>query len=280
MTDIPLHRVLLETESGIRARILSPRSERRPVDYLHRDDYYLFGAVASGSCRVMLDFREYALVAGDALCVMPQQVHRVVDAGDATLLLLLVDGTFVDEHTERLLAEYALVPARCPIDAGRFDELQRLFPMILRRTDAEPCPASQSVLRHLVSAFVGLLAESIRTLVGTRMPNGRHAELALEFRRLLVACDPVNREVGHYAAALHLSPVYLNEVIRSVTGMSVGRCIREELILRAKRLLVHTSASVQEVAARVGVEDAAYFTRLFTRAVGMSPTAFRRKYLE
>jgi len=62
--------------------------------------------------------------------------------------------------------------------------------------------------------------------------------------------------------------------------MSAGRYIRNEFLSRAKRMLLYTSLTVREIAFRLGVDDAAYFTRLFTKAVGTAPTAYRRKYLE
>lgn len=84
----------------------------------------------------------------------------------------------------------------------------------------------------------------------------------------------------HYAAALHISPVYLNEVVKNVTGESVGRYIRNEIVLRAKRMLVYTTRNIGEIACELGFDDYAYFTRLFTKQTGMNPTAYRKKYLE
>lgn len=88
-----------------------------------------------------------------------------------------------------------------------------------------------------------------------------------------------SRQPSYYASKLHISTVYLNEAVRSVTGMSVSRYIRNEIALQAKRLLIHTNDSVKEIAAALGFDDYAYFSRLFTQAVGVSPTVFRQKNL-
>lgn len=50
-------------------------------------------------------------------------------------------------------------------------------------------------------------------------------------------------------------------------------------MLQAKRLLVHTSLSVKEIADRLGIADCAYFSRLFTQTAGVSPTLFRPWYM-
>ena len=56
--------------------------------------------------------------------------------------------------------------------------------------------------------------------------------------------------------------------------------IRYELVLQAKRLLVHTDLAVKEISTRLGIEDCAYFSRIFTQATGVSPSAFRQRNLE
>ena len=70
------------------------------------------------------------------------------------------------------------------------------------------------------------------------------------------------------------------EAINAVLGTSVSRHIQDEIILQAKRKLVYTTASVKEIAHSLGFDDYSYFTRLFTKVAGVSPTLFRRTYHE
>ena len=53
-----------------------------------------------------------------------------------------------------------------------------------------------------------------------------------------------------------------------------------ELVLPAKRMLVYSAKSIKEISVELGIEDYAYFTRLFTKAVGINPSAYRKNYLE
>ena len=68
--------------------------------------------------------------------------------------------------------------------------------------------------------------------------------------------------------------------MKAVTGMNVTVYIKNEVVLQAKRLLVHTDLTVKEISYRLGIEDHAYFSRLFLQATGVSPTAFRQRNLE
>jgi transcriptional regulator GlxA family with amidase domain len=47
---------------------------------------------------------------------------------------------------------------------------------------------------------------------------------------------------------------------------------------RAQDLLLTSRAPVKQVAAEVGLPDAAYFTRVFTRRYGAAPSAYRRDH--
>lgn len=278
--SIPLHKAAQRSDFGIFVKEIASRSAGEPVGYAHRDDFYVFGLVTGGSCRVGIDFREYRLSEGDVVAVRPGQVHRVADAGDAEALLLFADAALVDPPNKQVLAEYALCPAPCRTAGAQRDELERLFKMILRRMDSLENDDSKRIVRYLSDALMGMVTEILRSAVGRLPGNRRHVEIVLAFRELLAEDGRIVRNPAHYAAALHISPVYLNEVVKNVTGESVGRYIRNEIVLRAKRMLVYTTCNIGEIACELGFDDYAYFTRLFTKQTGMNPTAYRKKYLE
>ena len=152
--------------------------------------------------------------------------------------------------------------------------------MILRRIGERENDESKTVLQNLACTVVGIIADAARKVIGQESKNRRYIEITLAFKELLSENEQINRNVSHYAESLHISPVYLNEVVKNVTGVSVSRYIQNELILHAKRMLVYPSLTVREISIHLGIDDYAYFTRLFTKAVGISPTLYRKKYLE
>ncbi|MDD2772418.1 MAG: response regulator [Elusimicrobiales bacterium] len=82
------------------------------------------------------------------------------------------------------------------------------------------------------------------------------------------------------AAAVHLSPKYLSRIFRerAKTGFNdykLGLKIKE-----ARRILVSTSCSVKQAAAKLGYESSESFIRQFKKLAGVSPLAYRRKMKE
>ncbi len=81
--------------------------------------------------------------------------------------------------------------------------------------------------------------------------------------------------VQHFADALNVSPAYLGDTLRTLTGQTTQQHIHHALIGRAKQLLLTTSLSINETAFQLGFEYPQYFSRLFKSKTGMSPAAFR-----
>ena len=89
--------------------------------------------------------------------------------------------------------------------------------------------------------------------------------------------DQIPGTIAYYAALANISENYLSRLVKQSTGRSVGAWIDIVRIQRAKRLLSSTPLSIIDIAASVGVEDQSYFSRLFKKETGLTPSAFRKK---
>ena len=81
--------------------------------------------------------------------------------------------------------------------------------------------------------------------------------------------------VQHFADALHVSPAYLSDMLRTLTGQNTQQHLHQGLIEKAKRLLLTTSLTINETAFQLGFEYPQYFTRLFKSKPGQTPAAYR-----
>lgn len=84
--------------------------------------------------------------------------------------------------------------------------------------------------------------------------------------------------VQFLADALHLSPSYLSDMLRSLTGQNAQQHIHTVLIEKAKEKLSTTTLSVSEISYQLGFEHSQSFSKLFKSKVNQSPLEFRAQF--
>lgn len=78
------------------------------------------------------------------------------------------------------------------------------------------------------------------------------------------------------ASQVYLSTNYLSSRFKAETGKTINQYITGLRLEQAKVLLKESARNVAEIAAAVGYSDERYFSKLFARETGMTPTQFRR----
>ena len=99
--------------------------------------------------------------------------------------------------------------------------------------------------------------------------------LVQRYRSLLEAHLREHWPVRAYAGAVGVTPDHLSRCCRAVTGLGALDMLHERLVLEARRLLAYTPAAVHEIAHQLGFDDPGYFSRLFAKRAGQSPSAYR-----
>jgi AraC family transcriptional activator of pobA len=84
--------------------------------------------------------------------------------------------------------------------------------------------------------------------------------------------------VQYLSESLNISPSYLSDMLRFLTGQNTQQHIHHKLIEKAKEKLSVTSLSVSEIAYKLGFEHPQSFSKLFKTKTNLSPLAFRRSF--
>jgi len=135
--------------------------------------------------------------------------------------------------------------------------------------------ARAQILRSLSGLLLGQIAQEIAHVAPA--VSAAEPDVLLRFQALIDLHFLDHWGVAAYAKELAISPTHLSRLTREATGRPASRLIEEHLIREARRNLVYTNLPVSRIAYTLGFEDPAYFTRVFTRATGLSPKAFRKK---
>lgn len=85
--------------------------------------------------------------------------------------------------------------------------------------------------------------------------------------------------IHHLYTDLGISRVQLHRKLTALTGQSASNFIHNFRLEKAKKLLLKTEKNVSDIAYEVGITDASYFTQLFTKEHGITPTEFRKSFM-
>jgi AraC family transcriptional activator of pobA len=224
----------------------------------------------SGGGDAQLDGTSFALQAGSLVNVPAGSVHgfrfaRGTQGYVATMPDELVDALLAgsgDVHHDLRAARVVTAPRQA----------RQTLRQIWREFNARSA-ARALVLRGLAATLLGLTA---RALADSTPPTGaREPPLLRRFDALLEAHYCEHWTVSDYARALAVTPTHLSRIARATTGQALSRLIDARLAREARRQLAYTSMSVKTIAYALGFADPAYFSRVFTRTVGVSPRRFR-----
>ncbi len=236
--------------------------------------------IERGRVEARLDARVALLRAPAVILVPPGAVHSFRFQPETVGVVVSFAVTVADELrtvspglSEHLESCIAIVLDRAAL---RQTDLRPLAGMLLREF-ARSAPGRRLALRGTLAA---LLANLQRLLPDTSKAaaavSSRDRELVARFREQVEQRFRQRSALTDYAAVLQTSESRLRRACLAVTGQSPVDLVHLRLLLEAERQLRYTSMPVTQVAYHLGFEDPAYFSRFFTRRMGMSPRSFRR----
>lgn len=160
--------------------------------------------------------------------------------------------------------------------AGRFDPIPLMEGML--DTYQQPSPYTKDIiLGHIRSLFGILLSLSSKVPQQAVYPS----EIYENFMDLLSRkCPSEANKVQDFADLLHTSPQNLNLICRKNSQLSANQHITQQLLLEAKRNILHTDKSINELADLLRFNDGSYFVKFFKRHTGETPNQFRSRYLQ
>ena len=82
------------------------------------------------------------------------------------------------------------------------------------------------------------------------------------------------------AEEFHLSGQYISQLFKSEIGVNFLAYLTNIRMEKAKKLLLTTSLSIAEVSAQAGYGDYRVFTKVFKKTEGITPSQYRRDFLE
>lgn len=256
---------------------LEPIEElKESVMAAHRDDHYMFILQQKGRFLCEIDFSEMLLHESSLCFVAPGQVHRYLQQERSQGWFIFVDTGLVAEQYRQIFDTHQHSRQVVSVQPGDvvFDTVPLLEQLLLREHHA----LQSSLVASLTATILGIIAARIVQSGSSGHSIGSQKyHIAIRFKQLVKQHYKERKQVLQYAERLNITPLYLNEVVKEITGFPASYWIQQEIVLEAKRLLYYTAMDVKQVAYELGYEDHTYFSRFFKKHTGTTAVAFRIK---
>lgn len=243
----------------------------------HNHDYEELIIGMKGRLEHFIDFKNETFRAPFVSFVAKGKIHRVqmmLENDDCDLWVIRFKSEFIAETTFQLYANFhdnatlESEPGMC------FNRLATLCDMMHGEMQAKA--PDYGVIRHLLGALFTMIESERRKRHPEGQANLRTQSITFKnFLRILEENFRRPEGVEFYAEKLFMSSRNLNLICQNILQQSVSEIIETRKLVEAKNLLASTDKPVSEIGFELGYKEKAYFTHVFKRKSGQTPTEFR-----
>jgi AraC-like DNA-binding protein len=255
-----------------------------------RTDSFAFMLVLTGVLHIRINLRDYSLRKGDLFIMSPSSLKQLVSSSRNMRCLaigftpntLTWMGGNQGKNSSALLEYFSgKFTPHWPLEAGDIELFKHVANELRRRMQVMDQTAfGKELLVH--SFFIALyelaaMAKKYAYLIASHV--SRKEDLALRFIDLASKQVRTQRNVQEYGRQLHVTPNYLTETVKEITGKTAGEFIDYFVVLEAKTMLLDSTLTIAQVAEELNFSDQSFFGKFFKRHVGMSPKQYKQSSL-
>ena len=236
-----------------------------------RIDYQIL-YIASGKAHFYFNGIEEIVAAGNMVIYRPKEEQRYYYYGADHTEVYCVH--FTVSNVKNILRKYVIPDKAHVIHTGTSLEYKHIFLQMIR--ELKLCKEDYE---ELLVNYLKQLLIMLHRLMG-RKPKGRNRLLMEEMDSAVSYFhENYNKPISieEYAAGRHMSISWFIRNFKEYTEATPAQYIQSLRISNAQTLLETTNYNVSEIAQILGYDDPFYFSRVFKKQSGLSPTEFRRQ---
>ncbi len=256
------------------------------VSYPHRHDFFEVLYLTKGSGNHVIDSSQYKIEPPCVFYMSPGQAHKIEFSSDIEGYLFIFAAEFYlfDKNNQNRLLEFPFFfnihqdnPPLQLYDDSDCEFLKQLFKKGIQEVAKED-GGNVDLLRSILDTILNYTS-GLYTIEEQGVSSGRGHLLVKRFFQLVEENYQNNLSVNQYADLLAITANHLTQTVKQLTGRTSNEVIQSKQILEIKRLLIHTSLTVTQIADQLNFADQSYFTKFFKKSIGVTPAKFRAEFV-
>lgn len=232
-------------------------------------DSYELIFVRRGELAMREEDREFVVKTGQTLLLWPGRHHGGMADYPRDLEFYWIHFRIASSARARRSVRRGSLTVPQLATPARPERLTELFHQFLHDQEAGGMPPLQGDLLMML-----MLCETSRTVASPG--DSAAAALAARAEHYIAAHFHESIHAAQIAAQLECNADYLGRVYLKNFGQTLTQAIQNYRVQFAKKLLRESPLSIEQIVARCGFADPAYFRRIFHRLTGVTPGEFRK----
>ncbi|MFZ1236894.1 MAG: AraC family transcriptional regulator [Prevotella sp.] len=249
-----------------------------PIEpHVHEFEELLIGL--EGQIEHYIDFRTEKVDAPFVSFITEGKIHQLkhlTKEGQCDIWVVLFKKDFIAETAFHLYSTFhdnANMYLKLNSSASRLDTICSMMYDEYSRDDAD-----SAVIKQLLITLISMIESDKRSNAPDHSENMNVQNKTFKsFLMVLEQHYHEPRSVAFYAEKLFMTSRNLNMICQRVMHQSVSELVETRKLLEAKNLLVTTDKTITEIGYELGFNEKTYFTHVFKKKAGMSPSDFRKE---
>ena len=150
-------------------------------------------------------------------------------------------------------------------------QIEPFFELIVNENQEDQLQKKDKMLNLLDCILVEILR--IYNIESNHLTSTYNHKLK-EFEILLEEYYKIEKSPSFYADKMSITLKHLNRISKNILNITITELITRRVILESKRIMVDKNKNIAQIADELGYSNYSYFSKLFKKNVGMTPTEF------
>lgn len=250
------------------------------LDHPTTIDGIAFSLCLRGSVKMQINTTEYIINENTLTTLLPGSICEVKEYSEDVLfefLLFSIDFTYElkTPNDIDILESIGLSPL-LKLTKEQFDTLLEFHSFMIKQYKRANHSYRELLAQNLLSAFLTELCNIYHEAEKDKIEiTSRNEGLGRQFGKLLIENIRTERTVQFYADKMCLSPKYLSQLIKKVSGKPIMVWINDLTIVLIKSMLKTSNMSVLQISEELNFPNASFFGSYFKKHTKMTPIQYR-----
>ena len=248
------------------------------IENSHRHTFYLLVLFTNGSGIHKIDLNEFKIKKGSLFIIQPGQAHSWKLSKDIDGYIVFYSKEIYNLYFgEKKIEEYPFYEPSKNISNISFNEnesreIETFFQLLVKENQHHKSRKTDKILNIIDIIHIEISRKHL--LENEHSSETYHHKIKL-FSEFLEVHFTTEKSPSFYAEKMYISLKHLNRICKELLNKTVTELISKRVVLEAKRMLTFSTDSVSQIADALGYSNYSYFSKLFKKNTGFTPSKYK-----